>query len=186
MVDRISRDIDARLVIASGDERALQLLGQHLPTALIDRFVAIDGGGRHDDGSDAVIAEEVLRVLGETLAADTVELLEKFSEERGQNDRAADGGADVVAALRKGQIETLILTDARDAGRTAFFGPDPTHLALTAQELVDLGVEQPWEAPLEEILVRAALGTGAEVKFVGGGMEQAPTEGLGALLRYAG
>jgi hypothetical protein len=79
----------------------------------------------------------------------------------------------------------LILTDARDVNRSAFFGPDPAHLALTAQELLDLGVEQPWEAPLDEVLVRAALGTGADIRFVGGGIEQAPADGVGALLRYA-
>ncbi|HEU5033627.1 MAG TPA: Vms1/Ankzf1 family peptidyl-tRNA hydrolase [Mycobacteriales bacterium] len=185
VVDRIARDVDARLVLASGDERALQLLGQHLPTPLVDRYVTIAGGGRHEDGSDELIADEVLRVLGETIAADTVELLEDFAQERGQNDRAAEGADAVLAALRKGQVATLILTDIRDQARTAFFGPDPTHVALTATELIDLGVEQPWEGPLDEIAVRAALGTGAAVKFVGGGMEQAPAEGIGALLRYS-
>ncbi len=199
MVDRVAQDVGARVVIASGDERALQLLGQHLPTALIDRFVAVDGGGRHDDGSDEVIAGEVMRILTDTLAAGTVELLERFSQERGQESasadrvptegggrRAADGVDAVVAALRQGQVDTLILTDARDRARTAFLGPDPTHLALTAEDLLDLGVEQPWEATLEEILIRAALGTGAEVRFVGGGTEQAPADGVGALLRYSG
>ena len=185
LIERVSRDIDARVIIASGDDRALQLLGQHLPTHLIDRFVTVGGGGRARDGSDEVIAGEVLRVLSDTVAADTVELLEDFSEQRGRHDRAADGVTATVEALRKGQVETLILTDARDISRAAFFGPDPTHLALSAQELLDLGVEQPCEAPLDEIVVRAALGTGANVRFVGGGTEQSPLEGVGALLRYA-
>ena len=185
LVDRVTRDIDARVIIASGDERALQLLSQHLPTHLIDRFVAVGGGGRARDGSEGVIADEVLRVLSDTVAADTVELLEDFSEQRGRHDRATEGVEPTVAALRKGQVDTLILTDARDASRAAFVGPDATHLALSARELLDLGVEQPWEAPLDETLVRAALGTGADVRFVGGGAEQAPAEGVGALLRYA-
>src|SRR3954453_3845824 len=122
LVERVAKDVDARLVIASGDERALQLLGQHLPTDLVDRFVEVGGGGRHTDGSDGVIAEEVLRVLGDMVTADTVELLEKFSEERGQDDRAADGLAATVAALRMGQVDTLILTDARAGDRELFFG----------------------------------------------------------------
>jgi hypothetical protein len=186
LVDRVTRDIDARVVIASGDERALQLLGQHLPSALVDRFVVIGGGGRHVDGSDEVIADEVLRVLSDTVAGDTIELLEKFAEERGQDDRACDGIDATLAALRMGQVATLILTDARDSARTAWFGPDPTHLAATERELSDLGVRDPLEAPLEEILVRAALGTGADVRFVTGGTEQSPREGVGGLLRYAG
>src|SRR3954453_24007115 len=79
LVERLARDIDARLVIASGDERALQLLGQHLPTNLVDRYVTIGGGGRAQDGSEEVIAEEVLRVLSDTVTSDTIELLETFS-----------------------------------------------------------------------------------------------------------
>jgi len=72
-----------------------------------------------------------------------------------------------------------------------FVGPDPVHVALSAQELLDLGVEQPWEAPLDEVLVRAAMGTGADVRFIGGGPAapggngQSPAHGVGALLRYA-
>jgi peptide subunit release factor 1 (eRF1) len=185
LVDRVARDIDARVVIASGDERALQLLGQHVPTHLVDRFVTVGGGGRARDGSDDVIASEVARVLSDTVAADTVELLEDFSEQRGREERSADGINATVEALRRGQVETLILTPARDSTLTAFFGPDPVHLAVSAHELLDLGVEQPWEAPLEEIVVRAALGTGANVRFVAGGTGQAPADGVGALLRYA-
>ena len=185
LLDRVARDIDARVVIASGDERALQLIGQHLPAPWADRYVEIGGGGRHVDGSEGVIADDVLEVLSNIITDDTVELLEKYAEERGQNDRASEGPARTIEALRMSQVETLILTDARDVERTAWVGPDTTHLALTDQELRDLGVEHPVEAPLDEALVRAALGTGAAVRFVGGGMEQSPAEGVGALLRYA-
>ena len=142
--------------------------------------------GRHVDGSGEVIAADVVQVLSDTLAADTTELLEKFSEERGQDDRAADGIAATVEALRMSQLGTLILADIRDTGRTAWFGPEPTHLALHEPELRNLGVGKPTEASLEEILVRAALGTGAEITCVFGGVEQAPTEGVGGLLRYPG
>jgi hypothetical protein len=127
-------------------------------------------------------------VLADTLAAETVELLERFSQLRGQADGADTGAADGVAAtveaLRKGQVATLLLTDARDQGSEAWIGPDPTDLALTDVDLRDLGAGQPQRAPLDEALLRAALGTGAEVRLVSGSFEQAPAEGVGALLRY--
>jgi len=186
LIDRVAQDIGARVVVASGDERALPLIRQHLPATLVDRFAEISGGGRHVDGSEDVIADEVLRVLSDVVSSDTIELLEKYAEERGQNDRAAEGVADTVAALRMGQVETLILTDLRDTAATAWFGPEVTHVALTEQELRDLGVDRPQRGPLDEVIVRAALGTGAATRFVGGGMEQSPDEGVGALLRYAG
>ena len=184
LIDQVAADIDARVVIASGDERALQLIGQHLPTRLVDHFREIDGGGRHVDGSEDVIADQIVQVLSDVVAGDTVELLEKYAEERGQNDRASDGIARTVEALRMSQVDTLILTDARDVERMAWIGPDTTHLALNEQELRDLGVEAPVEARLDEALARAALGTGANLRFVGGGMEQSPKDGVGALLRY--
>ena len=200
LIDQVAADIDARVVIASGDERALQLIGQHLPTRLVDHFREIDGGGRHVDGSEDVIADQIVQVLSDVVAGDTVELLEKYAEERGQSGalakrvppvgggrgggRASDGIARTVEALRMSQVDTLILTDARDVERMAWIGPDTTHLALTEQELRDLGVEAPVEARLDEALARAALGTGANLRFVGGGMEQSPKDGVGALLRY--
>lgn len=145
--------------------------------------MTIAGGGRHEDGSEGVIADEVVRVLSETVSADTVELLEDYAEARGRDSGACEGVADTVAALRMGQVRTLVLTDDREDG-SLFFGPDPAHVALTAEELLDLGVEQPWSGPLDEVLVRAALGTGADVRFVTGGVEQAPRGGVGALLRF--
>jgi hypothetical protein len=185
LIDRVANDIDARVVIASGDDRALQLIAQHLPTHLVDRYVTVGGGGRHHDGSDDVIAQEVMRVLGETAARSTVDLLDTFVQERGQHDRAADGATQTIEALQKGQVRTLILTDARDTARTAWCGPDPAHLALNATDLADMGLTTQHEAPLEELLLRAAWGTGADVQFVTGGVEQSPDDGIGALLRYA-
>jgi hypothetical protein len=184
MVEKIAADVSARCIIASGDTMALQLLDEHLPTALRDSFTTIEGGGRHLDGSDEVVATRIIEVLADHVAKQTLRLLEEFSEERGQDDRAADGLAATVEALRMGKVGTLILTDTRDPDVQLFFGPDPTHLALTAQDLLDLGVEQPWAAPAAEVLIRAALGTGADVKVVTGGVEQSPAEGVGAILRY--
>jgi peptide subunit release factor 1 (eRF1) len=184
-VDKVAADIGARLVIAAGDERALGLLAEHLPQRVADLLVKVPGGGRHLDGSDEVVAEHITEALAQRVAGDTLALLEKFAEERGQADRATDGVAATLEALRMAQVGTLIFADTRDRERTLFFGPEPVHLALTPEELLDLGVEQPWEALAEEVLARAALGTGAEIRFVGGGMEQSPTDGVGALLRYA-
>jgi len=184
-VERIARDIDARLIIAAGDAQALHLLEEHLPTHLKEAYVSVQGGGRHLDGSDEVVAQRITDAIADQVAKDTLTLLEEFAQERGQHDRAADGVTATIEALRKAQVATLLLADTRDFAATAFFGPDPVHLASAPELLLDLGVEQPWEAPLDEILVRAALGTGAEVRFVGGGMEQSPTDGVGALLRYA-
>ncbi len=185
LIDKVARDIDAKVIAASGDDRALQLIAQHLPRDLADRFTTVKGGGRHLDGSEDVIATEVLKTLDDRVAADTIELLDTFATQRGQHDRAADGPRQTIEALQKGQVQTLILTDARDGNQRGHGGPEPMHVALDPEDLTAMGLTTHFEAPLDELLLRAAWGTGADVQFVTGGVEQSPNDGIGALLRYA-
>jgi hypothetical protein len=132
LIDKVARDVDARVIAASGDDHALQLIAQHLPANLAGRFTTIRGGGRHLDGSDDVIASEVLKTLADRVAADTIDLLDTFATERGQHDRAADGIDATIEALQKGQVRTLILTDTRDVEQHGYGGPEPIHLAARA------------------------------------------------------
>jgi hypothetical protein len=90
-----------------------------------------------------------------------------------------------VAALRKAQVQTLLITTAADQDATLFFGPEPSQLAMTASELADLGVDAPQAGPAVDVLLRAAVGTGADVEVVPHEMEQSPRGGVGAVLRYA-
>lgn len=183
-VAKVAADVGARLVVATGDVRALTLVADNLPEHVKPLWTTVEGG-RSADGSEALVAARVLDKLGELARRDTLELLETFAEERGQGDRASDGAADTVAALRMAQVDTLLLTDQIDASRTAEFGPQPTQLGLTADDLHAMGVEHPQQAPLPDVLLRAALGTDAAVRLVPGDVDASPREGLGALLRFA-
>ena len=116
------------------------------------------------------------------MATDTVALLEKFREELGQDHRAADGPEATVAALAQAQVEVLLVHEDPDDDRRGYFGPDPTAVGLRATDVAALGVDKPSEAPLVDVAVRAALGTRAGIRVVPAG--QAPTGGLGAILRW--
>ena len=118
----------------------------------------------------------------------------------GQRKRAVDGVADVVAALRKAQVETLLVTtglaaaavdaasdevEAAEPPATLLFGPDPAQFGTDSQELAALGVDEPERGALVDVLVRAALATGAGVQLVPEELASAPQAGVGAVLRYA-
>jgi release factor family 2 len=171
----------ARLVVVAGDVRAVQLIREALPDRVAERLEVVDGG-RSEDGSEDEFAAAVHGRLAGAVATDTVRLVEKFREELGQDDRAADGPEDTIAALVRGQVEVLLVHEDPDDTRRAFFGPDPTSIGLRPDDLAALGVDQPFEAPLADVAVRAALGTGAGIRVVPAG--QAPTGGLGAILRW--
>src|SRR5436190_7614478 len=74
LVEKVSRDTQARLVIASGDERAITLLRQHLPHDLADSLAVVPGGGRRADGGDDVLARHVEEVVLEFAAREHSEI----------------------------------------------------------------------------------------------------------------
>ncbi len=183
-VVELAQSVGARLVVATGEERQLVHVQRHLPTHLKDTYLEVPGG-RGQDGSDELVRQRVSDAVARWLAQQTLELLEQYAQERGQAKRAVDGVEDVVAALRKAQVETLLVTTDAAAYSTLFFGPDPTQLGTRREDLAALGVDDPQEGPMLDVLLRAALGTAADVQVVPHEMPTAPDGGVGALLRYA-
>ena len=202
VADALTRLVDQvrpRFVAAAGDVRALQLLREHAPKRVRELLTVV--GGEHAS-LDAVFAEAD-KLVAATLEADTLALLDRFAAELGQGGRAVEGAAATLAALGRGQVETLLLTGLfLDDQRTAWFGPAPTDVALDREALAGLGIADPVEGRLVDVAVRAALGTGAEIRVLDPADQtrpagdrgrthdapappaHAPAEGLGALLRF--
>ena len=178
---RVVEKVEARLVIAVGDVRALQLLREALPPQ-IEAIVEQVEGGRSADGSVDAIAADAVTLVATAVAHDTSELLAKFREELGQHDRAANGPAEVAAALCAGQVEVLLIHDDPEDQRTAWIGPDANLVSLELGPLKEMGVDAPVEARLPDAFLRAAVGTSAAVRVVPSA--SVLEEGVGAILRW--
>lgn len=176
--------VGAGTVVAVGDEREVDLVHRHLPQRLQGAFLHLPGG-RAQDGSEALVRRRIADALALRVAQSSLDLLEDYAQERGQGRRAVDGVEDVVEALRRAQVQTLLVTTDAAAYSTLFFGPEPTQLATRAAELAALGVDDPQEGPMIDVLIRAALGTAADVQLVPHELATAPAGGVGAVLRYA-
>lgn len=173
---------DARLVVAAGDERALQLLNEHLPDTVKEKLVVVDGG-RGVDGSTDEIASDVVRAVDTAVAADTVAFLRKFKEELGQDDRAVDGVNATLAALAAAQVDVLLVHDDFDDDREAWFGELPTQIGPDRATVDSLGANEPQSGRLVDVAVRSAFLTSAGARVVpssAGGID-----GLGAILRWS-
>jgi hypothetical protein len=139
---------------------------------------------------DAVL-ERAAELAAETAERDTGELLDRFEEERAQRDLAADGTAATFQALARSQVDVLLLEDRSEDGRTAWFGGAGQSVALDRDTLLATGEITPAEGRLQDVAVRAALLSGATVRVLEPPGRDAPqdprrpSEGLGALLRFA-
>lgn len=179
----LAGQVDAQLVIGVGDEREVTMVKEALPTQWQERFVELPGGRGHD-GSEQLVQQRVRDALALHVANETLTLLGDFAQERGQAKRACDGVEDVAAALRKAQVETLLVTTALPEG-TLFYGPDPAVLGTSADDVRSLGTDDVREGPTVDVLIRAAIGTSAGVQVVPHEPKEAPNGGVGATLRYA-
>ena len=184
-IDRVARSVGAKAILVGGDVHAVRLVHEHLPEQAKALVQVLDqGGGRaHDGGTPFTAAEITERVA--TLALQRIQrVLDEFQEERGQGDRASDGVAATVDAIRKAQVGTLLIHDDPGDDRTLWFADDPSLVACSRTDL-DGVADHVEEGRLADVLVRAAVGTGADVVVVPPSGTAIPTEGCGAILRYA-
>jgi hypothetical protein len=182
-VQNLAEGIDAELIVGSGDIREIALVRDNLPEHLKARWVEVEGT-RGGDGSEDLVQQRIADAVALHVVSGTLDLLAEYAQERGQSKRACDGVTAVVDALRKAQVQTLLVTTAADAGTELWFGEDPTQLGLTRSDVSELGAQNPQQGGLVSVLLRAALATGADVQLVPHQSEQAPHEGVGAILRY--
>ncbi|GAA3951161.1 baeRF2 domain-containing protein [Actinoplanes auranticolor] len=183
VADALTRLVDAHqpgLVVISGDVRAVQFLRDQLPVRVSDLVSEVQG-----DYGDL---EEALRRAQDLVAAEadaeTGEALRALAREQGQGNLATTGADVTLQALGRGQADTVLLDPTRTAGRRAFFDPATAGAALRSDHLIARGVPEPRSAALEDVVVRAALSTGAAVRIVPADTPALAVDGVAALLRY--
>ena len=179
-VSELAERLSARLVLIGGDDHAVVPLVNALGHPWSERVEVLEHATRAAGGDLATLDDEVSRLVRTVRAEDEVAVLQRFREENGRHDRAADGPARVIESLQAAMVDTLLVHDDEDDDRSAWFGPEPNHLGLNVADLEAMGVTQPQQARLVDVAVRAALGTGAAVRLVPAATVR---DGLGAILR---
>lgn len=176
----LARAIDAQFVAVAGDVRATAFLVEHLPDDVADEVITIDGS-RHDH---ARVADEVDTIAADHAARRSVAVLHELAERVGA-DRGTTDAAEVLQALRRHQVEVLVVATgaaAEDGARPAYvLASDRSQVALDTDHLVDPDVDAV-SAELDDAAIAAALVTGAEIAVVPATTRL--VDGLGAMLRF--
>jgi len=185
VVDELSKIVsaeDIEFVVIAGDVRSIQFIKDNIPQEIeATSFELSTEPHQLDD-----IQEELDKAAAAWVGQSVEQTLEKFQEERGQNDLAVEGVAATFEALRKAQVESLLISPGRVDDTAYFSKADLTQASIDRSTLESLGFEDIEQADAADVLVRATFGTGARVVVVPDvGDEHGPREGVGALLRYA-
>jgi hypothetical protein len=177
---------DAEIIVVAGDPKSRPMLLDRLPERWRRRVVQTDAapGARADGADPAALDEVTARAVAERAAADRAELLDRFHAQRGNDAAAGAGLPAVVAALQRGQVDTVLLADDPSSTAELWVGEAPLELSFDRAELAGMHVAQPRRARADAALLRALACTGGNLILVGpaeGGLDG----GVGALLRYA-
>lgn len=178
---RLVDEVDAEIVFLCGEVRARTDLIAELPKRVAKRVSQMHAGTRRSG-----IDSEEVRVL---MAAEfrrrhdivTTDIGDRFEAELGRGSGlAAEGLGAVCAALRDGDVDTLIVAELGDA--TVVTGEGLTAVAPDADALSDWGEPVKRVARADEALPFTAIAVDASLVWADSRI--APADGIGALLRY--
>jgi hypothetical protein len=186
----VARDLDQlvdrhgpEVVVVVGDDKAVALLREQVSDRVAGRLVVARSGGRADGISARAQDEAVQQVLQDRVNARRGRVVDRFRQELGRQKAAVETLEDVVAVLRRGQVEELLLRDDPTSTDVLWVGSDPLQVATSRSDVLALGADEAWKVRADAAILRALLAQDAGIALVDD--DQSPRGGIGALLRYS-
>jgi hypothetical protein len=175
------RRLHPRFVLLAGDVRARQILSDRASDLWSELVVSMDEGGRAAGADREPVDQRAAELVAEHEAREEADAVEKIGSAAAHG-LAVTGTASVVEALRKGQVETLVLADQPDDEKL-LVGSSPLLLGTEQGDMDALGVQEVHSVPADRALLAAAVASSAGVV----GVPRAAMPGdipVAAILRY--
>ncbi len=178
---RLVDEADPKVVFLSGEVRSLADVISELPERVAERVSQLHAGARKSGIDEEQIRELTAAEFDRRRGIEMTGIADRFEAEIGRGSGlAAEGVASVSAALRDGNVGTLIVGELGDA--TVVTGKALTTIAPDAEALSELGEPVERVARADEALPFGAIAVGAAL--VRADHRISPAGGVGALLRY--
>src|SRR3954471_21017510 len=132
------RRLSPRFVLVAGDIRARQILTDRASDLWSDLVVSMDEGGRAAGADREPVDRREAELVAEHEARECAEVLEQIRAASAHG-LSVTGTDRVVDALRKNQVETLVLAD-QPGDDTLLVGGSPLELGVNQQDMDALGV----------------------------------------------
>ena len=163
VADRITsmvRRLSPRFVLVAGDIRARQILTDRAGDLWSGLIVSMDEGGRAAGADREPVDRRMTELIAEHEARECAEVLEQI-QAAGAHGLSVTGIRATVEALRKGQVETLVVTD-EPGDDTLLVGGSPLELGVDQHDMDALGVHGE-AVPADRALLAAAVASAAAV-----------------------
>jgi hypothetical protein len=154
----------AQFVLVAGDVRARQLIADKASKEVGDVLVSMDEGGRAAGADRAPVEQRAAELVAEHEAHEQARAVEQL-EAASAHGLSVTGTAAVVEALRKAQVETLVLADQPDQEQLSV-GSSPLEIGAGAEDMAALGVTDAARVPADRALLAAAVASDAAVVVV--------------------
>jgi hypothetical protein len=162
-IGAMARRLQPRFVLVAGDVRARQILTDRASDAWKDLVVTMDEGGRAAGADREPVARREAELVGEHEARAIADAVEKVQAAAAHGLSVTGTGA-VVEALRKGQVETLVLAD-EPVDEKLLVGDSPLTLGVDQHDMDALGTHGT-VVPHDRALLAATVASGAGVVVV--------------------
>ena len=183
-LDRIVREHRPVVVLLMGDEHAMSYLEEHASDALRSVLVRSRTGGRAQGVSERAVREETGSVLAAVRAETEAALVDRFEEQSGRAEAAAEGLEAVIEVLQRAQVRELLIVEGRLHDTPLWVGEGRLQLGTSRGDAVLTGAAHPVQVPADAALVWAAVCSRAGVTLIDPGQAD-PADGVGALLRWS-
>ena len=159
-ISSMVRRLSPRFVLMAGDVRARQILQDRAGDLWSDLVVSMDEGGRAAGADRQPVDRRAAELVAEHEAREVATVTEQI-EAAGAHGLAVTGTEAVVDALRKGQVETLVLADEPEDEKL-LVGDDPLTLGVDQHDMDALATHGS-VVPHDRALLAAAVATSARV-----------------------
>jgi hypothetical protein len=162
-ISSMVRRLSPRFVLVAGDIRARQILTDRASDLWSDLIVSMDEGGRAAGADREPVDRRMAELVAEHEARECAEVLEQV-QAAAAHGLSVTGKDKVVDALRKNQVETLVLAD-QPGDDTLLVGGSPLELGVNQHDMDALGVHGE-VVPADRALLAAVVATRADVVVV--------------------
>ncbi len=177
---RLFDEADPEVVFVCGEVRSRADVIAELPERVLRRVSQLHANARKSGTDSTEINRLTAAEFAERQSAETNDIAERFRAEVGRGSGlTAEGFTAVCAALREGDVDTLLVGEMGEA--TVVTGKALTMIAGDADSLSEFGEAVERVARADEALPFGAIAIGASLVGSDG---MALRDGVGALLRY--